>query len=202
MFLANLPAYKRLTGARSRYIAQCVSRFYEPGQSILDFGCGNFYTSSEILKLTENVIITGIDVIRDQNMPEQLALGLEFIEYDGSRLPFEDSTFDALLAASALHHTPDPEYFLDEFSRVVKPGGSIVLVEEMYIHSLDFIWIAGQDWVLNKMKEGVPVPLEFRSHKHYLKEFKKRNLEILTADTLRPGFPWQHHFVFHLRNSD
>jgi ubiquinone/menaquinone biosynthesis C-methylase UbiE len=202
MFLAKFPAYKKLSGARSRYIAQCVSRFFKPGEHILDFGCGNFFTSAELVKLKDPIQVTGIDVIRDQNMPENLPYGLDFIEYDGNKLPFSDSSYDAVLAASSLHHTPNPEYFLNEFSRVVKPGGSIVLVEEMYINPIDFVWIAGQDWILNKMKEGVPVPLEFRSLTHYLNEFKKRNWEVLCKDSLRPGFPWQHHFVFHLRNAD
>ena len=45
--------------------------------------------------------------------------------------------FDIVIASAVMHHTPDPDFYLEELKRVLKPGGSILLVEEMYHNLLD-----------------------------------------------------------------
>lgn len=114
------------------------------------------------------------------------------------KIPFEDDSFDISFALAVLHHTEDPEYYLSELKRVTKPTGSIILIEEMYINPLDKIWISSQDWLLNKLKTGVPVPLNFRSHKHYLNEFKKQGLNIAFEDGIRAFLTGMHVYVYKL----
>jgi len=46
---------------------------------------------------------------------------------DVTRLGFPDETFDAVTAQFIITLVPDPEMALDEFMRVLKPGGEIVL---------------------------------------------------------------------------
>ncbi|MEO7175092.1 MAG: class I SAM-dependent methyltransferase [Saprospiraceae bacterium] len=199
MFIANLPFYKNLSGARSNHIAQKVAPLLPQNAHVLDFGAGNMYTAKKLIELRPDLTILGLDVVFDQNLQlDQANSNITFQEYPGGAIPFESGKFDAVLACSAMHHTPDPEFYLDEFERVLKPNGTIVLVEEMYINPLDFVLIAGQDWILNKMKKGVPVPLNFRSNKHYLAEFTRRNWTLQYQGALRPGFPWQHHYVYSL----
>lgn len=198
MILASLPIYKRFSGQRSHNMATKVLSYVHADSKVLDFGCGNCYTAKEILIKNPTLHITAIDVIRDQNLDE-LTKNLQFIQYDAGALPFEDNSFDAAMAISSMHHTADPEFYLSEMKRVVKPEGSIILIEEMYIHLLDKVWISAQDWILNKMKKGVPVPLTFRSRKHYIKQFDIQGLEVQHQSHIRPGFPWMHHYVFHLR---
>jgi phosphatidylethanolamine/phosphatidyl-N-methylethanolamine N-methyltransferase len=47
---------------------------------------------------------------------------------DGTRLAFADASFDVVVAQFVITTVPDPEATLDEFARVVRPGGEIVLV--------------------------------------------------------------------------
>jgi phosphatidylethanolamine/phosphatidyl-N-methylethanolamine N-methyltransferase len=47
---------------------------------------------------------------------------------DGTRLAFADASFDVVVAQFVITAVPDPEGTLDEFARVVRPGGEIVLV--------------------------------------------------------------------------
>ncbi|MFA6064103.1 MAG: class I SAM-dependent methyltransferase [Gallionella sp.] len=43
------------------------------------------------------------------------------------RLPFRDDQFDCVLCTEVLEHVPDPVRVLEEFNRVLKPGGKVVL---------------------------------------------------------------------------
>ena len=47
---------------------------------------------------------------------------------DAQHLGFQDGVFDAVVAQYVITTVPDPEATLDEFARVLKPGGEIVLV--------------------------------------------------------------------------
>ena len=50
---------------------------------------------------------------------------------DVQHLAFPDSSFDVVVAQYVITAVPDPEAALDEFARVVKPGGEIVLVNHI-----------------------------------------------------------------------
>jgi SAM-dependent methyltransferase len=56
------------------------------------------------------------------------AKGLETVEADAQRLPFQDETFDAATMISMLHHVEDRGVALAEAQRVLRPGGRLVLV--------------------------------------------------------------------------
>ena len=57
--------------------------------------------------------------------------GYTSVMIDGSKLDFEDNTFDVVGIGNSLHHIPDLAALLAEMKRVVKPGGLIIL-SEMY----------------------------------------------------------------------
>jgi phosphatidylethanolamine/phosphatidyl-N-methylethanolamine N-methyltransferase len=50
---------------------------------------------------------------------------------DAQRLGFRDSSFDVVVAQFVITAVPDPEATLDEFVRVTKPGGEIILVNHL-----------------------------------------------------------------------
>jgi phosphatidylethanolamine/phosphatidyl-N-methylethanolamine N-methyltransferase len=50
---------------------------------------------------------------------------------DAQHLGFEDCTFDVVVAQYVITAVPDPEATLNEFARVLKPGGEIVLVNHL-----------------------------------------------------------------------
>jgi SAM-dependent methyltransferase len=50
---------------------------------------------------------------------------------DAEHLGFPDCSFDAVVAQYVITTVPDPEATLDEFARVLKPGGEIILVSRV-----------------------------------------------------------------------
>jgi len=62
--------------------------------------------------------------------------GLQKTKWDTSRIdlvcditaiPKPDAAFDAILCTEVLEHVPDPTKALDEFTRLLKPGGKLIL---------------------------------------------------------------------------
>ena len=82
--------------------------------------------------------ITGVDLSRPMLARAQervRRLGLTNIDgllaMDAMRLGFPDASFDAIVAPYVLTVVPDPWASLDEWARVLKPGGEIVLVNHV-----------------------------------------------------------------------
>src|SRR5687768_16721046 len=65
---------------------------------------------------------------------------------DGTRLGFPDGAFDAVLAQYVITTVPDPEGTLDEFARVTRPGGEIILVNHL-----------GADRAQARLAAGIPL---------------------------------------------
>lgn len=165
--------------------------FLQNEGKLLDLGGGNMLTSITLSELLPEIKIQGIDVIRDQNLPDLLPHNVVFSTYDGISIPFEDQSFDQALVCSTLHHTTDPEFFMKELVRILKPKGILIVVEEMYSNWLDLAWIAGLDWILNKLKKDVPVPLNFRTYNQYDQTFRELKLKQTAHSHVRPAIPWQ-----------
>ena len=50
---------------------------------------------------------------------------------DAKNLAFADNSFDAVVAQYVITAVPDPEGTLDDFVRVLKPGGELILVNHI-----------------------------------------------------------------------
>lgn len=54
---------------------------------------------------------------------------LSFDVQDISKIPFENGTFDAATISFGIRNVDDPKAVLEEMARVVKPGGSVIVLE-------------------------------------------------------------------------
>ena len=62
-----------------------------------------------------------------------------YIAADGTHLPFTGQSFDGLYMVATLHHLPDVKQGINEFRRVLQPGGQLVIAIEPNITY--FRWI-------------------------------------------------------------
>lgn len=111
------------------------------GDKILDLGCGNGYFSYLLSKLPIRLNITGIDnhvnAIEDAKMfvGERNA---KFIIGNAERLPFAKNSFDKIVMSEIIEHVRDDVKVLKEASRVLKPGGILLLTTPN--KSYPFLW--------------------------------------------------------------
>jgi SAM-dependent methyltransferase len=93
---------------------------------LLDVGCGR----KPYKKLFNVSSYTGMDI----ENPGHSHQGEDIdVFYDGKTFPFQDNAFDSILCNQVLEHVFNPESFLKEINRVLKPGGKILL-------SVPFVW--------------------------------------------------------------
>ncbi|MFO0964727.1 MAG: class I SAM-dependent methyltransferase [Gemmataceae bacterium] len=99
---------------------------------VLDAGCGNGRYSKYLLRwLGEGAFCTAFDLA-----PRMLARSrrrlrgrsISHVAADLTRLPYPDGFFDAVVCGWVLEHLPDPRPGLRELTRVMEPGGKLLLM--------------------------------------------------------------------------
>ena len=90
--------------------------------SLLDVGCGPGYVSTEAAERGAKPI--GLDFSKEMiGIAKRMFPDIEFREGDAQNLPFDDASFDRVVANFALLHLTDPERAMVEANRVLKPSG-------------------------------------------------------------------------------
>lgn len=89
---------------------------------LLDVGCGNKPYLEIFAPRVKSYV--GVDPDRRHSRPDVVARV--------SPLPFEAATFDTVLATQVLEHVAEPDRTLQEISRVLKPGGHLILTAPQY----------------------------------------------------------------------
>jgi SAM-dependent methyltransferase len=92
---------------------------------LLDVGCGS--KPYEALFAVDAYIGLDIDSVISRQR------GMADYYYDGNIFPFADDSFDSVLCNQVLEHVFNPNEFLAEISRVLKPGGKLLL-------TVPFVW--------------------------------------------------------------
>jgi phosphatidylethanolamine/phosphatidyl-N-methylethanolamine N-methyltransferase len=105
------------------------------GGRILEVGVGtgislpdySWTTSLVGIDLSEPMLRKAQERVAEHRLSNVEALAV----MDAQHLGFADDTFDVVVAQYVITAVPDPEATLDEFARVLKPGGEIVLVNHL-----------------------------------------------------------------------
>lgn len=106
-----------------------------PDDTVLDVATGTAAVAIELARRS-GCRVVGLDqssemLATGRSRVEAAGLGerIELIEGAAERLPFEDSSFDALSFTYLLRYVDDPAATMRELARVVRPGGTIAMLE-------------------------------------------------------------------------
>ena len=95
---------------------------------LLDIGCGRM-PYRQFFRKTDFYI--GIDLPLEKSATKSIKHADLFA--DALYLPFQEKTFDGVLATEVLEHVPDGKKLFAEISRILKPGGKLLVTVPMVI---------------------------------------------------------------------
>jgi MPBQ/MSBQ methyltransferase len=102
----------------------------QPGQRVLDVGCGLGGTLAAIAAARSGIRLIGLNIDRRQlELCRGIALpsgsSLALVEADAIALPFAAATFDHVFCVEAMFHFRSRQVFLAEAARLLRPGGTL-----------------------------------------------------------------------------
>lgn len=107
------------------------------GSEVLDIGCGVGGTSIYISETTGgnctglNINSRQLNLAKEYSRKSTALNRISFCKGDYHNLPFEDTTFDHVLAIETLSHAVDIDAVFSEVSRVLRKGGTFVFAEAL-----------------------------------------------------------------------
>lgn len=131
---ARIELWKRYSKGQGAGVADWI---FEPGTipenaDVLEVGCGTgHFWINDLHRVPARWRITLSDV--SPGMVEECKAGLggasrsfSFQVIDASSIPFENNSFDLVIASYMLYHVPDVDSALVEISRVLRSGGVLI----------------------------------------------------------------------------
>ena len=101
------------------------------GERALDVGAGAGALAFAIAPRVREVVAVEIDEELAARARADAPENVEVLVGDGEHLPFERASFDFAGTLRTLHHTPRPELLVAELARVTRPGGTILVVDQL-----------------------------------------------------------------------
>ena len=151
----------------------------EEGHMVLDLGCGFGRHAFEVLRRGAKVVACDMAINELHEVRATYAAMAELGEIqvtsgaftsagDATRLPFQDETFDRIIASEVLEHIYNDEDALSELFRVLKPQGILAITVPSYFPE-KICWALSDEY---------HAPIEVGGH---VRIFRKRELEAKIA---------------------
>ena len=111
-----------------------------PSSRLLDLACGSGRPTLRIAERT-GCRVTGLDLHEEGVANAQASANdaryegrADFRQGEAAKgLPFEESSFDAVICIDAINHLPDRPRVLAEWRRVLKPGGHLLFTDPIVL---------------------------------------------------------------------
>ena len=105
-----------------------ISQVSPDVKTILDVGCGSAWVAQNFLKKLISVYSLDISFTNPYKAIRKYPVKRHFgITADSYSLPFQENSFDCIIASEIIEHVLYPDKFVTELFRVLKPGGSLLI---------------------------------------------------------------------------
>ncbi|HUI94067.1 MAG TPA: class I SAM-dependent methyltransferase [Chitinivibrionales bacterium] len=111
-------------GMRHNYL-QRVSKYFRPGDLILDVGMGTGIISLELRRVGLRSV--GVDISKDALSYAKKRQGLVCVQAMGCSLPFCQHSFDGAVCFDTMEHVPDEIALLTSIRQALSPNGMLVI---------------------------------------------------------------------------
>jgi 2-polyprenyl-3-methyl-5-hydroxy-6-metoxy-1,4-benzoquinol methylase len=170
----EIEAESRIQRQRYQWVLDEVSHF-KPPQVILDIGCqkGDLCSEFQRLGYEPHGIEIGAEAVK---IAKDRYPTIDFQLADCEKeIPYEDNYFDLIWAGEVIEHIAHTDVFVEELSRVLKPGGRLILTTPLH-NRLKCLYIT----LFRFEKHFDP---EFSHYRFYTKRsltevLRKRGLEV------------------------
>jgi SAM-dependent methyltransferase len=107
--------------------------------TIADLGCSTGYLLEDLRAAYPGIRLVGVDLVAPGlHKAHVLVPEARLLQADVCRLPLADASVDAVVSANLLEHVPDDAAALVELRRVLRPGGTGVIVVPMGPGTYDY----------------------------------------------------------------
>src|SRR5215217_9360289 len=128
--------FTRLVGGGALHERAVDLADIEPGQAVVDVGCGTGNLSFAVLAAHPNARVTGLDpdwaaLRRAARKARRRNVPLTLVQGYADRIPAEDASLDHVVSSLALHHVDDDGRvaFARDALRALRPGGKVTVVD-------------------------------------------------------------------------
>jgi ubiquinone/menaquinone biosynthesis C-methylase UbiE len=108
----------------------------QPGDRILDLGCGTGWASRRMARLAQGGEVVGLDVADEMlRRAEEASSAFRNVRYvwgSAERIPESDNAFSKVLSVESFYYYSDQGKALDELRRVMVPGGKLFILINLY----------------------------------------------------------------------
>jgi ArsR family transcriptional regulator len=145
-----------------RFHLAALAAFAERAWTVGDLGCGTGTVSAALAPFVARVVAVDGSAAMLQAAKKRLQ-GFDNIDLrrgELESLPIDDARLDAATLMLVLHHVPEPARALAEASRVLKPGGRVVVVDmlphdrESYRQQMGHVWLGFSDEHVRRLLDG------------------------------------------------
>lgn len=155
---------------------------------VLDIGCGTGELERLLLETHSNQQIVGVDLSEQMlaiaRQKCQSYAHVAFHLASATALPFDDHSYDRVVSASSFHYFDAPQTALIEIKRVLKPTGTLVVLDWCKDYWLCRIY----DWVLKRVD---PAYRQCYTQREFHALLADAGFEILASERVRFGIAWE-----------
>ena len=120
----ELPFLDLLHRFKLKILGQYFSRYFRG--TVLDVGCGLSLFTAFDKRFPFKIVAGDLSLNRIRRRKSEYP-GIAWLVFDAARPPFLDGSFDGVFAGEILEHLAQPEAALDEWNRVQRKGGTLIV---------------------------------------------------------------------------